>query len=96
MALPDLCFAVAVDKHTHVISQLLLASLHPVCYYSWSQTFHAGWMANELSLDCCQAKRSISARRVGTARALSPGLVRPEREVDHSSPSIADVKNKWS
>ena len=29
-------------------------------------------------------------------RAISPGVNRPRREVDHSSPSSAEVKNEWS
>jgi hypothetical protein len=29
-------------------------------------------------------------------RALSMGVKRPEREYDHSPPSIADIKNSWS
>jgi hypothetical protein len=28
--------------------------------------------------------------------ALSLGIKRPEREADHSPPSIAEVKNAWS
>jgi len=45
---------------------------------------------------CRKANRSSCARKLGTARSLSPGLMWPRREVDHSPPSRADVKNMWS
>jgi hypothetical protein len=93
LALPAWCFTVTVDKHT-CDKPATAYIVTPCVLFSWRQIFHAGWTASELSLDCRQVKRSFCARKVGTARDLSPGLMRPGREADHWPPSSADV-NKY-
>ena len=95
LALPVWCFTVTVDKHT-CDKPTTACIVTPCLLFSWSRIFHAGWAANELSLCCRQANRSFCARKVGIARALSPGLMWLGSEVDHSPPSNADVKNMWS